>query len=298
MTNTEKLLKKITSTALATLLGAALAVSTVDMPRLYAAETPASQQSGTEQSPGAEQQSGTEQTPSAEQPAGAEQPASAEQTPSAEQQPAGAEQQPGGTEQTPGTTQPVQAEKTLVCNEDAYAVLVTYTAEAQIPDGATLSVEEAETADLNTKTGSLLGCIPSMMRYTKCLDIRILVNGQPIKPAKEVVVRILLKDIDEIGGENLLKIVRYADENADPEIVEAGISEGELEIPAQTEPENPAGGTPGSTTPENPAGGTPESTTPENPAGGTPESTTPESPAGITPGSTTSEPAPTPATLL
>ena len=231
MTNTEKLLKKITSTALATLLGAALAVSTVDMPRLYAAETPASQQSGTEQSPGAEQQSGTEQTPSAEQPAGAEQPASTEQTPGAEQQP-GTEQQPGGTEQTPGTTQPVQTEKTLGCNEDAYAVTVTYTADAQIPDGATLSVKETETADLNTKTGSLLNCIPSMMRYTKCLDIRILANGQPIKPAKEVVVRILLKDIDEIGAENQLKIVRFADENADPEIVEAVISEGELESPA------------------------------------------------------------------
>ena len=246
MTNTEKLLKKITSTALATLLGAALAVSTVDMPRLYAAETPASQQSGTEQTPGAEQQSGTEQTPSAE-------------------------QQPGGMEQTPGTTQPVQTEKTLVCNEDAYAVLVTYTADAQIPDGATLSVEEAETADLNTKTGSLLNCIPSMMRYTKCLDIRILANGQPIKPAKEVVVRILLKDIDEIGAENQLKIVRFADENADPEIVEAVISEGELEIPAQTEPENPAGGTPESTTPGTPAADT---TTPGGTAPGTDNSST------------------------
>ena len=221
MTNTEKLLKKITSTALATLLGAALAVSTVDMPRLYAAETPASQQSG--------------------------------------------------TEQTPGTTQPVQTEKTLVCNEDAYAVLVTYTADAQIPDGATLSVEEAETADLNTKTGSLLNCIPSMMRYTKCLDIRILANGQPIKPAKEVVVRILLKDIDEIGAENQLKIVRFADENADPEIVEAVISEGELEIPAQTEPENPAGGTPESTTPGTPAADT---TTPGGTAPGTDNSST------------------------
>ena len=246
MTNTEKLLKKITSTALATLLGAALAVSTVDMPRLYAAETPASQQSGTEQTPGAEQQSGTEQTPSAE-------------------------QQPGGMEQTPGTTQPVQTEKTLVCNEDAYAVTVTYTADAQIPDGATLSVEEAETADLNTKTGSLLNCIPSMMRYTKCLDIRILANGQPIKPAKEVVVRILLKDIDEIGAENQLKIVRFADENADPEIVEAVISEGELEIPAQTEPENPAGGTPESTTPGTPAADT---TTPGGTAPGTDNSST------------------------
>ena len=276
MTNTEKLLKKITSTALATLLGAALAVSTVDMPRLYAAETPASQQSGTEQTPGAEQQSGTEQTPSAEQPAGAEQSASTEQTPGAEQQPGteqtpSAEQQPGGTEQTPGTTQPVQTEKTLGCNEDAYAVTVTYTADAQIPDGATLSVKETETADLNTKTGSLLNCIPSMMRYTKCLDIRILANGQPIKPAKEVVVRILLKDIDEIGAENQLKIVRFADENADPEIVEAVISEGELEIPAQTEPENPAGGTPESTTPGTPAADT---TTPGGTAPGTDNSNT------------------------
>ena len=145
----KRLCKQIMSTAITSAMCLTLVLSPMDS--LYASAAEGPDNLGTE-AVGFTDPSNpapANQQPDSSQPAdSAQQPGTGQAGDTAEQRDNG--QQTGTAQpdkgQETGTTQPAQTEKTLVYNGTSCAVVVTYKADAQIPDGATLSVEEPEAA--------------------------------------------------------------------------------------------------------------------------------------------------------
>ena len=220
-------IKKALAIAMTLLLCTAPAITMTDHLHVYAAE-----KQYTAQSAGASQPAGTNQPTGTEQPAGTNQSTGTDSSTGTNQS-TGTDQTTGTTDTNPNPASTQAAtEQTLAYSGTGFGVTLTYGASAAIPDGATLTAEVADASEYNVQTGTVLNCIPSMMRYAKYLELHLTAAGQPVTPKDKVKIRVCLSDVGQLKENEAVKTVCYTDESSEPVIVEAQVSEGVLELPA------------------------------------------------------------------
>ena len=118
---------------------------------------------------------------------------------------------------------------------ETYTITVTYGAEAGIPDGADLKVEEIlpgteEYVDYLTKSARKLNLVSANMAFARFFDITIVdKDGEKVEPKAPVNVEIAYKDAMEIREDQSLNIVHFA-ENGTEIISDASVSENGKEI--------------------------------------------------------------------
>ncbi|MDO5456180.1 MAG: hypothetical protein Q4F25_04605, partial [Eubacteriales bacterium] len=118
---------------------------------------------------------------------------------------------------------------------ETYTITVTYGEEAEIPDGADLKVEEilpgtGTYLDYLRKTAQKLGIVSTDLAFARFFDITIVdKNGDKVEPKAPVRVEITYKDAVEIGEDQSLSIIHFA-ENGTEIISDAAISDDEKSI--------------------------------------------------------------------
>lgn len=105
-------------------------------------------------------------------------------------------------------------EKEITIDGKTWKVTVTYGEDAEIPEGAELSVQEAEAADYQEAAAAAWNWTEdSYAFYTKFLDISIVKDGEKIEPKAPVSVSIQLTDVE--AGAEALRVVHFSDEGAE-----------------------------------------------------------------------------------
>ena len=128
-----------------------------------------------------------------------------------------------------------QITKTVIdAKGDTWEITVTYGEDAGIPDGADLKVEELlpETEDYQkylTDSAKELSVEDSKVSFARFFDIIIVdENGEKVEPKVPVQVEIKYKDAMELGGDQTLSIVHFAEDGT--EVIRPTISEDGKEI--------------------------------------------------------------------
>lgn len=117
----------------------------------------------------------------------------------------------------------------ITASGETYEITVTYDADAQIPEGAELHVSEIETGTSNydfylENSALKLGFENNNVRFARFFEITISdKDGEKVEPKTPVQVKIEYKDAVEIGKDDALNIVHFAEEGT--EIIEPVVSD-------------------------------------------------------------------------
>lgn len=107
----------------------------------------------------------------------------------------------------------------VTASGDSYVVTVSYSENAEIPEGATLEVSEVTEADegYDAYVSATEEAVGATADYIRLLDISIMMDGEKIQPAEPVDVKIELADAD---SEEELSVVHFADGETEGDVVD------------------------------------------------------------------------------